>query len=762
MKFKCLFPLYSSAGWEFTTVEGAGNKLDGINQIQKRLADNNGSQCGYCSPGFVMSMYSLLKANPKPTELQIENSLDGNICRCTGYRAIMQSMKSFANDPIDIEDLSKIKCLNLGQCCSDNSELIHIKRFGKDLYQPLTLDKLNHVVKEIGERRFKYLAANTSKGVYKSEDESIECFINLQSVGELNEIQIESNRIELGAALTIRKMIELFKKVAKGNPDNFSHLEALASHLEKVGSNQLRNIATWAGNVWLKKTNNDFSSDLLIVLELARAKLVLFDSVDNKRLDPVDILKYLSDPFENRRAIIIQKVIFPALDSSKHFTRTYKCMRRPQNCAAYVSAGFLIDESTGKSTIIVNGIDSNFFHAIKTESFLNANSSSIASIRESIKILAQELKESGLFEEQSSRNPLLASPKYRFNLVVGLFYKFSLRFLEKHNEPIDESIRSAIDSLVDDRKTKVSKAEHDFAENEKIFPVNKSMPKLNAYSQTSGETKYVNDTMILNQLHGAFILAKYGNATIDEINVDKAMSLSGVKRVILAKDIPGKNNFMHAPYGDERLFCDGQVEFAGQQVGLVVADSYELAQEAAKMVEITYKDIRKPIVTIDDAIEQKSFHAPKPDFILGDARAAIQAAPNKLSGEINLDGSQFQFYLEGICATSEPSEDGFKVECSTQWVESAIQAMRNVLGPKYTTSSIDVTMKPVGGAFGGKISRANLVASAAVLASYHMNAPVKVNMDLNTTMVCDLSFQKLNDKYYAIIIDDLFKKKDNV
>lgn len=262
------------------------------------------------------------------------------------------------------------------------------------------------------------------------------------------------------------------------------------------------------------------------------------------------------------------------------------------------------------------------------------------------------------------------------------------------------------------------------------------MPKLNAYSQTSGETKYVNDAKVFNQLHGAFVLSKYANAKIDEINVDKAMNLSGVVRVLLAKDIPGKNNFMHAPYGDEKVFCDTDVEYAGQPVGLVVAESHELAQEAAKLVEIKYKDIKKPIITIDDAIEQKSFHAPKPDFILGNPQSAIEAAPHKLNGEINLDGSQFQFYLEGICATSEPTEDGFKVECTTQWVESVIQAIKNVLGPKYATSAIDVTMKQVGGAFGGKISRSNLVASVATLASYCLNAPVKVNMDLNTTMVC--------------------------
>lgn len=87
-KLKCIFPLYSCDTWEFTTVEGIGCKSGKLHPIQKRLADYNGSQCGFCSPGFVMSMYSLLLNNSKPNKETIENAFDGNICRCTGLRIV--------------------------------------------------------------------------------------------------------------------------------------------------------------------------------------------------------------------------------------------------------------------------------------------------------------------------------------------------------------------------------------------------------------------------------------------------------------------------------------------------------------------------------------------------------------------------------------------------------------------------------------------------------------------------------------------------
>jgi len=101
----CLFPLCAVNGASVTTVEGIGNRFDGFHPIQERLAEHNGSQCGYCSPGFVMNMYSLLQENPSPSEQQIEDNFDGNICRCTGYRPILDAMKTFAktSDPLDIE-----------------------------------------------------------------------------------------------------------------------------------------------------------------------------------------------------------------------------------------------------------------------------------------------------------------------------------------------------------------------------------------------------------------------------------------------------------------------------------------------------------------------------------------------------------------------------------------------------------------------------------------------------------------------------------
>ncbi|PNW76169.1 hypothetical protein CHLRE_12g545101v5 [Chlamydomonas reinhardtii] len=97
----CLCPLYAVEGMQVVTVEGLGNTRDGLHPVQQKLAVMHGSQCGFCTPGFVMSMYSLLRSSTEPpSEDDIEDALGGNLCRCTGYRPILDAFKTFAKtDP---------------------------------------------------------------------------------------------------------------------------------------------------------------------------------------------------------------------------------------------------------------------------------------------------------------------------------------------------------------------------------------------------------------------------------------------------------------------------------------------------------------------------------------------------------------------------------------------------------------------------------------------------------------------------------------
>eukprot|EP00752_Nemacystus_decipiens_P001718 g1661.t2 len=94
----CLAPVCSVDWCHVTTVEGVGTMRKGLHPVQKRIAEMHGSQCGFCTPGIVMALYALLRSNPSATATEIEEGLDGNLCRCTGYRPILDAAKSLGVD----------------------------------------------------------------------------------------------------------------------------------------------------------------------------------------------------------------------------------------------------------------------------------------------------------------------------------------------------------------------------------------------------------------------------------------------------------------------------------------------------------------------------------------------------------------------------------------------------------------------------------------------------------------------------------------
>ena len=83
---------------EILTIEGLSKEDDELHPLQRAFWENHGLQCGFCTPGFIMQSYWLLKNNPNPTEEQIRHGLAGNLCRCTGYQNILKSVQEAARE----------------------------------------------------------------------------------------------------------------------------------------------------------------------------------------------------------------------------------------------------------------------------------------------------------------------------------------------------------------------------------------------------------------------------------------------------------------------------------------------------------------------------------------------------------------------------------------------------------------------------------------------------------------------------------------
>ena len=88
----CLLPVANAIGHEFITIEGL-TKTKEFDMLQKAFAATGGQQCGFCTPGMIIAAYSLLKSNPHPTDEEIRAKMSGNLCRCTGYQAIIEAVK---------------------------------------------------------------------------------------------------------------------------------------------------------------------------------------------------------------------------------------------------------------------------------------------------------------------------------------------------------------------------------------------------------------------------------------------------------------------------------------------------------------------------------------------------------------------------------------------------------------------------------------------------------------------------------------------
>jgi carbon-monoxide dehydrogenase small subunit len=99
----CLVFAVQADGAEVTTVEGIADSDGTLSTVQSAFRDKHGLQCGFCTPGFVVSVTAFLRDNPNPSESEIREGISGNLCRCTGYQGIVAAVKAAAestNDPI--------------------------------------------------------------------------------------------------------------------------------------------------------------------------------------------------------------------------------------------------------------------------------------------------------------------------------------------------------------------------------------------------------------------------------------------------------------------------------------------------------------------------------------------------------------------------------------------------------------------------------------------------------------------------------------
>jgi len=257
-------------------------------------------------------------------------------------------------------------------------------------------------------------------------------------------------------------------------------------------------------------------------------------------------------------------------------------------------------------------------------------------------------------------------------------------------------------------------------------------PHDSAHLHVSGRALYCDDIPLpANALHGAFGVSGIAHGGIRERDLGAVIATPGVVAVALPEDIPGENNYGGVVH-DDPIFAAELVQYAGQPLFAVAAESYATARKAARLARITYDEL-PALLDIRAALAAGSYVVPSRALVRGTPATVLAAAPHRLKGTVVI-GGQDHFYLEGQIAIAIPQEDGaMLLYSSTQHPTEVQHIVAHALGVR--AHSVTVQCRRLGGGFGGKESQASLIAAAAAVLALKTGRPVKLRLDRDIDMI---------------------------
>nr|WP_322941089.1 xanthine dehydrogenase molybdopterin binding subunit [Pseudomonas sp. s4] len=255
--------------------------------------------------------------------------------------------------------------------------------------------------------------------------------------------------------------------------------------------------------------------------------------------------------------------------------------------------------------------------------------------------------------------------------------------------------------------------------------VGKSVKHESADKHVSGEAVYVDDRLEFpNQLHVYARQSDRAHARILRIDTSPCYEFPGVAIAITKDDVPGQLDIGPVVAGDP-LLADGKVEYVGQVVLAVAADSLETARKAAMAAIVEYEDL-EPVLDVVEAYRKKHFVLASHTHRIGDSASKLASAPRRLQGTLHI-GGQEHFYLETQISSVMPTEDGgMLVYTSTQNPTEVQKLVAEVLGVPMNKIVID--MRRMGGGFGGKETQAAGPACLCAVIAHLTGRPTKMRL----------------------------------
>lgn len=756
----CLAPLVSVDGKHVITVEGIGS-VKKPHPAQERIAKGNGSQCGFCTPGIVMSLYALLRNNDQPSEVEVEEAFDGNLCRCTGYRPILDAAQTFSATG----GCAKAKVNGGSGCCMDEKSSENgaggcckgpsgpaddqpIKRFTPpgfieynphtELIFPPALKKHEYKPLAFGNKRKRWFRPVTLnqlleiKSVYpsakiiggstetqievkfKAMQYTVSVFVG--DIPELREFEMKDDHVEVGGNITLTDLEELSLEASKHyGPTRGQPFAAIHKQIKYFAGRQIRNVGTPAGNLATASPISDLNP-----VFLGTNSTIVAKSLDKTVEIP------MSDFFKAYRQTalppdaIIASIRIPVFQEKGEYMRAYKQAKRKDDDIAIVNAALrvLLDDSNHvrNSSLVYGGMAPVTIAARNAMTYLEGKKFTDPATLEGVMNALQQD-----FDLRFGVPGGMAT--YRKSLALGFFYKFYhevLSALNPEGVDIDQDCIAEIE-----REISKGTKDHTVGKAYEKKILGKETEHVAAMKQSTGEAQYTDDIPVQkNELYGCLVLSTKAHAKLVSVDASAALDLPGVVDYVDHRDLPNPEaNWWGAPNCDETFFALDEVFTAGQPIGMILATSAKLAEAGMRAVKVEYEDL-PAIFTMEEAIAANSFFDHYHFIKNGDVDQAFEESDHVFSGVARM-GGQEHFYLEtNACVAVPKPEDGeMEIFSSTQNPTETQAYVAQVTG--VAANKIVSRVKRLGGGFGGKETRSIQLAGICATAAKKVGRPVR-------------------------------------
>uniref|UniRef100_A0A803TZB0 Xanthine dehydrogenase n=1 Tax=Anolis carolinensis TaxID=28377 RepID=A0A803TZB0_ANOCA len=619
----CLFPICALHHVAVTTVEGIGNTKTRLHPVQERIAKSHGSQCGFCTPGIVMSMYTLLRNQPEPKMEEIEDAFQGENCLYDLISTSLFNPSAFqpldpTQEPIFPPELLTHNNKPQKQLCFKGERVMW--------FQPSTLKELVALKAQYPDA--KLVVGNTEVGKRK-HFVPVWGFVNIIfAMGQISAVS-EFSGICFGASCSLSHLEEVLRKAVAQLPSYKTEVfRAVIEQLRWFAGPQIRNVAQ----------QTCFLSFLLLRIHICI--LILLD-------EPID-------HGNNTKASFVLLIIssnkanicFLFFSKGEYFS-AFKQASRREDDIAIVNCGLRVLFPEGSDCVqeiklSYGGMAPTTVMARKTCQELIGRKWKEDLLQEACHMLASEMNLS-----PSAPGGMV---DFRRTLVLSFFFKFYLTVLQKLN--IELNAPKYHDVL----KTLTTKLPPGQSIED---TVGRPLMHLSAAKQASGEAVYCDDIpRYENELYLTLVTSTKAHAKILSVDTTEAQNVPGFFCFISEKDVPGSN--ITGIANDETIFAKDTVTCVGHIIGGVLADTQEHSRRAARAVKITYEDLT-PIVTIEEAIEKQSFFKWVRKIEKGNIQKGFEEADHIVEGEMYL-GGQEHFYLETHCTIAVPKKEDGEME----------------------------------------------------------------------------------------------------